>query len=96
MGTLTAEDPATTSASEVMKTALRDALVSLAQCDDMSSSDAGVQQRRITIRSLSRCVYGNPLRWSDIPAYMHVAQVHRDDLDVLPLALAQPFLEVEQ
>lgn len=81
--------------ASVAAKAFHDALSAYADCNDIESTDAAVQHKRHTVRIMSELVYGRPLGWMHVPAFVHTAR--RAALDgeslVLSSAMAEFFLE---
>ena len=76
---------------EVNKRALIDAVRDLSNCSDMYAKQG--EQMSITVRRLSELVYGQPLGFSQIPAYVLCWRAAQCFDDVLPMAIAQQFFE---
>ena len=75
--------------------ALNAALLAFSKSADMESQDAPVVNRKTTIQSLSTVVYGRPINWGCMVAYVHTARELNPEWLVLPESSAVHFLERE-
>ena len=76
---------------DVNKRALIDAVRELSECPDMYAKQG--ERMSITVRRLSELVYGRPLGFSQVPAYVLCWRAAECADDILPVAIAQQFFE---
>lgn len=60
---------------------------------NIESIDVVTQNQKLTLQELSGLVYGFPLKWNSIPAYVYTAREINPQTMVLPRHIVLPFLD---
>lgn len=80
----------------IMRKALDSVLKCYAGIGEMQVLTFNVEHNKKTVRVLSQCVYGSPIDWDKIDAYVRAAQRQGGSSLVLPAKLAKGYLQTTQ